>query len=132
MKQNVLISIYQVVAVVLCTYFIFENVGAEIPLKSVSLYISLAMLALNIVFILLFWKHFGLTVRFRFSEAMMLVASAFTPMVEYYTIIDDNAAMQVATAKLVLLFAAGQATWCLAVYIAPDLVGKLRERINSR
>lgn len=128
MKQNVLISIYQVVAVVLCTCFIFENVGAEIPLKSVSLYISLAMLALNILVIALCWKRFGLALRFRITEAILLIASAFTPLVSYYTFIGDNTVLPVATSKLVLLYAMGQVSWCLAVYILPDLVGKLREK----
>lgn len=130
MKQSILISIYQIVAAALCTYFVYEYMGDESCLKSVALYISLAMLALNIVVILLFWRHFGLATRFRFTEAIMLIVSAFTPMLEYYTFIGDNTTMPIATAKLVLLFAMGQAAWCLAVYIVPDLVGKLRERKN--
>lgn len=132
MKQNVLISIYQVVATALCTYLVFKCVGADLSFTSASLYISLAMLALNIVVILLFWKHFARATRFRLSEAIMLMASAFVPMVENYTFIGDNTAMPTATAKLVLLFALGQASWCLAVYLAPDLVGKIRERKKSK
>jgi hypothetical protein len=127
MKQNLLISIYQVVAVALCT-LIIANIGLDAELLRITAYIVAAMLALNILVIALCWKLFGLALRFRITEAILLIASAFTPLVSYYTFIGDNTVLPVATSKLVLLYAMGQVSWCLAVYILPDLVGKLREK----
>lgn len=127
MKQNLLISIYQVVAVGLCT-LIIANIGLDAELLRITAYIVAAMLALNILVIALCWKRFGLALRFRITEAILLIASAFTPLVSYYTFIGDNTVLPVATSKLVLLYAMGQVSWCLAVYILPDLVGKLREK----
>ena len=127
MKQNLLISIYQVVAVALCT-LIVANIGLDAELLRITAYIVAAMLALNILVIALCWKRFGLALRFRITEAILLIASAFTPLVSYYTFIGDNTVLPVATSKLVLLYAMGQVSWCLAVYILPDLVGKLREK----
>ena len=127
MKQNLLISIYQVVAVALCT-LIITNIGLDAELLRITAYIVAAMLALNILVIALCWKRFGLALRFRITEAILLIASAFTPLVSYYTFIGDNTVLPVATSKLVLLYAMGQVSWCLAVYILPDLVGKLREK----
>ncbi len=127
MKQNLLISIYQVVAVALCT-LIIANIGLDAELLRITAYIVAAMLALNILVIALCWKQFGLALRFRITEAILLIASAFTPLVSYYTFIGDNTVLPVATSKLVLLYAMGQVSWCLAVYILPDLVGKLREK----
>lgn len=127
MKQNLLISIYQVVAVALCT-LIIANIGLDAELLRITAYIVAAMLALNILVIALCWKRFGLALRFRITEAILLIASAFTPLVSYYTFIGDNTVLPVATSKLILLYAMGQVSWCLAVYILPDLVGKLREK----
>ena len=127
MKQNLLISIYQVVAVALCT-LIIANIGLDAELLRITAYIVAAMLALNILVIALCWKRFGLALRFRITETILLIASAFTPLVSYYTFIGDNTVLPVATSKLVLLYAMGQVSWCLAVYILPDLVGKLREK----
>ena len=127
MKQNLLISIYQVVVVALCT-LIIANIGLDAELLRITAYIVAAMLALNILVIALCWKRFGLALRFRITEAILLIASAFTPLVSYYTFIGDNTVLPVATSKLVLLYAMGQVSWCLAVYILPDLVGKLREK----
>lgn len=127
MKQNLLISIYQVVAVALCT-LIIANIGLDAELLRITAYIVAAMLALNILVIALCWKRFGLALRFRITEAILLIASAFTPLVSYYTFIGDNTVLPIATSKLVLLYAMGQVSWCLAVYILPDLVGKLREK----
>mgnify|MGYP003296294702 FL=1 len=127
MKQNLLISIYQVVAVALCT-LIIANIGLDAELLRITAYIVAAMLALNILVIALCWKRFGLALRFRITEAILLIVSAFTPLVSYYTFIGDNTVLPVATSKLVLLYAMGQVSWCLAVYILPDLVGKLREK----
>ena len=127
MKQNLLISIYQVVAVALCT-LIIANIGLDAELLRITAYIVAAMLALNILVIALCWKLFGLALRFRITEAILLIASAFTPLVSYYTFIGDNTVLPVATSKLILLYAMGQVSWCLAVYILPDLVGKLREK----
>ena len=127
MKQNLLISIYQVIAVALCT-LIIANIGLDAELLRITAYIVAAMLALNILVIALCWKLFGLALRFRITEAILLIASAFTPLVSYYTFIGDNTVLPVATSKLVLLYAMGQVSWCLAVYILPDLVGKLREK----
>ena len=127
MKQNLLISIYQVVAVALCT-LIIANIGLDAELLRITAYIVAAMLALNILVIALCWKRFGLALRFCITEAILLIASAFTPLVSYYTFIGDNTVLPVATSKLVLLYAMGQVSWCLAVYILPDLVGKLREK----
>ena len=119
MKQNLLISIYQVVAVALCT-LIIANVGLDAVLLRSTIYI--------VLMIALCWKRFGHALRFRITEAILLIASAFTPLVSYYTFIGDNTVLPVATSKLVLLYAMGQVSWCLAVYILPDLVGKLREK----
>lgn len=127
MKQNLLISIYQVVAVALCT-LIIANIGLDAELLRITAYIVAAMLALNILVIALCWERFGLALRFHITEAILLIASAFTPLVSYYTFIGDNTVLPVATSKLVLLYAMGQVSWCLAVYILPDLVGKLREK----
>lgn len=127
MKQNLLISIYQVVAAALCT-LIIANIGLDAELLRITAYIVAAMLALNILVIAIYWKRFGLALRFRITEAILLIASAFTPLVSYYTFIGDNTVLPVATSKLVLLYAMGQVSWCLAVYILPDLVGKLREK----
>lgn len=127
MKQNLLISIYQVAAVALCT-LIIANIGLDAELLRITAFIVAAMLALNILVIALCWKRFGLALRFRITEAILLIASAFTPLVSYYTFIGDNTVLPVATSKLVLLYAMGQVSWCLAVYILPDLVGKLREK----
>ena len=127
MKQNLLISIYQVIAVALCT-LIIANIGLDAELLRITAYIVAAMLALNILVIALCWKRFGFALRFRITEAILLIASAFTPLVSYYTFIGDNTVLPVATSKLVLLYAMGHVSWCLAVYILPDLVGKLREK----
>lgn len=127
MKQNLLISIYQVIAVALCTS-IMASVGIDGDLLCTTAYIVAAMLVLNIAMIALCWKRFGHALRFRITEAILLIASAFTPLVSYYTFIGDNTVLPVATSKLVLLYAMGQVSWCLAVYILPDLVGKLREK----
>ena len=48
MKQNLLISIYQVVAVALCT-LIIANIGLDAELLRITAYIVAAMLALNIL-----------------------------------------------------------------------------------
>lgn len=127
MKQCFLISIYQIVAAALST-FIMASIGVEGSLLCTTAYIVAVMLALNILAIILCWKRFGHALRFRISESILLIASAFTPFVEYYTFIGDNTTLPVATSKLVLLYAVGQLSWCLAVYIIPELVGKFREK----
>jgi uncharacterized membrane-anchored protein YitT (DUF2179 family) len=127
MKQCFLISIYQIVAAALST-FIVASIGVEGSLLCTTAYIVAVMLALNILAIILCWKRFGHALRFRISESILLIASAFTPFVEYYTFIGDNTTLPVATSKLVLLYAVGQLSWCLAVYIIPELVGKFREK----
>lgn len=127
MKQCFLISIYQIVAAALST-FIVASIGVEGSLLCTTAYIVAVMLALNILSIILCWKRFGHALRFRISESILLIASAFTPFVEYYTFIGDNTTLPVATSKLVLLYAVGQLSWCLAVYIIPELVGKFREK----
>ena len=66
MKQNLLISIYQVVAVALCT-LIIANIGLDAELLRITAYIVAAMLALNILVIALCWKRFGLALRFRIT-----------------------------------------------------------------
>ena len=83
MKQNLLISIYQVVAVALCT-LIIANIGLDAELLRITAYIVAAMLALNILVIALCWKLFGLALRFRITEAILLIASAFTPLLYIY------------------------------------------------
>lgn len=127
MKQCFLISIYQIVAAALST-FIVASIGVEGSLLCTTAYIVAVMLVLNILAIILCWKRFGHALRFRISESILLIASAFTPFVEYYTFIGDNTTLPVATSKLVLLYAVGQLSWCLAVYIIPELVGKFREK----
>lgn len=127
MKQCFLISIYQIVAAALST-FIVASIDVEGSLLCTTAYIVAVMLALNILVIILCWKQFGHALRFRISESILLIASAFTPFVEYYTFIGDNTTLPVATSKLVLLYAVGQLSWCLAVYIIPELVGKFREK----
>lgn len=126
MKQNLIISAYQIIAVALCTS-IMATIGVGGELLHLTIYLVAAMLMLNIVAIILCWKRFGRALRFRISESVLLIASAFSPLVSYYTFIADNTVLPVATSKLVLLYVLGQASWCLAVYIFPDLVGNIRE-----
>ena len=128
MKQNLIIALFQTIAVALCTYFIIDNVGADTALLRSTTYIVAAMLVLSILAIVIFWKHFGHTLRFRITDSFMLIVSAFTPYLSYNTFIGDNTIMPAATSKLVLLYALGQLSWCLAVYIIPDLVGMFREK----
>lgn len=127
MKQSILISIYQIVAAALST-FIVASIGIECSLLCTTAYIVAVMLALNILAIILCWKRFGHALRFRLSESILLIVSAFAPFVEYYTFIGNNTTLPVTTSKLVLLYAAGQLSWCLAVVIIPELVGKFREK----
>lgn len=126
MKQNLLISVYQIIAVALCT-LVIAAIGVDGEPLGTTIHIVATMLVLNIVAIILCWKRFGLALRFRIAESALLIASAFTPLVSYYAFIADNAVIPIPASKLALLYALGQASWCLAVYIAPDLVGKLRE-----
>ena len=127
MKQSILISIYQIVAAALST-FIVASISIECSLLCTTAYIVAVMLALNILAIILCWKRFGHALRFRLSESILLIVSAFAPFVEYYTFIGNNTTLPVATSKLVLLYAAGLLSWCLAVVIIPELVGKFREK----
>ena len=128
MKQSILISIYQVAAVALCTYLIMDNVSVDTGLWRATIYVAAAMLVLNILVIAICWKRFGHALRFRISESVLLIASAFTPLVSYYTFIADNTTLSVATSKLVLLYALGQLSWCFAIYIFCDLVDKFLTR----
>ncbi len=132
MKQSLLISIYQIVAVALCTFLITCTLGAEVELLRLTVYVVIAMFVLNAIVISLFWKRFGLATRFRILTPMMLLAGSLTPLVSYYTFIADNTNLPTESYNLVLLYALGQASWCLAVEILPELVGQLRERSKNK
>lgn len=129
MKQNIIISIYQILTVALCSYLIIDNWGADIGQLYSMYYIVATCLTLNIVFIILFWKRFAFALRFRIAEAVMLIVSAFTPAVSYYMEIADNEAIIGSTFTLALIYVLGQVVWCASIYIAPELYDKFSEKL---
>ena len=122
MKQNIVISLYQVVLVALLAFC-----GAGLMhLEAIAslIFIVGAFVIFNSVISFVFWKHLGSTNRSRITEAGMLVVSAFTPIVAYFTQVKELSG----TAGIVWMYAVVQAIWAVSIYLAPDIVGKIRER----
>ena len=70
------------------------------------------LLGVNVLFILIAWKHLGYTRRQRETEALMLIINAFVPLATYNW----------------LFPAETQFVWIVSIEIAPDWVGRIRQR----
>lgn len=71
------------------------------------------------------WKRLGYTRRQRETEALMLAVHAFVPLATYYWILADGSfpfSMQIAA------YCIGQIVWMVSIEIAPDWVGRVRQR----
>lgn len=126
MKQNIVISIYQVSTIALCTYLVAAHCGFTYP-SSLVYIVGLALL-LNILVIIFGWKRIGYTRRSRVGESIMLIVSAFTPVVSYFTLADADAGMFISPSDAVGMLSFGQAVWVVSIYISPDIVGMIREK----
>lgn len=84
------------------------------------------LLGIDMLLILTAWKRLGYTRRQRETESLMLIVSAFVPLATYYWIF--LADMSYSWFKQVLLYGSMQVVWIISVNIAPDWVGRIRQR----
>ena len=129
MKQNIIISTYQIIAVTLCAYLVINFYGFSYPTSLV--YIVRSILHLNIVGTIVFWKKLGHSPRSRQAESLMLIVSSFTPIVSYYTLLDGSIDLLKSLTNVIGMFALGQFIWVVSIYICPDIVGLIRIRKNE-
>lgn len=84
------------------------------------------LLGINVLLILITWKHIGYTRRQRATEALMLIVNAFVPLVTYNWIFP--AETQYSLSMQILLYCSMQVVWIVSIEIAPDWVGRIRQR----
>ena len=84
------------------------------------------LLGVNVLFILIAWKHLGYTRRQRESEALMLIVNAFVPLASYNWLFP--AETQFSFPMQILLYCSMQVVWIVSIEIAPDWVGRIRQR----
>lgn len=129
MKQNIIISIYQVLAITLCTYLITNYCDFSYP--SSLVYIVGANLFLNIIVVIIGWEKIGNSPRSRQAEAIMMIVSSFTPIVSYYTLLDDHPDLLASSVSVISMFSLGQFIWVASIYLCPDIVSLVRIKNND-
>ena len=72
------------------------------------------------------WKHLGYTRRQRETEALMLIVNAFVPLATYNWLFP--AETQFSFPMQILLYCSMQVVWIVSIEIAPDWVGRIRQR----
>ena len=76
------------------------------------------LLGINVLLMLIAWKHLGYTRRQRETEALMLIVNAFVPLATYNWLFPAE----------ILLYCSMQVVWIVSIEIAPDWVGRIRQR----
>lgn len=84
------------------------------------------LLGINVLLILIAWKHIGYTRRQREMEALMLIVNAFVPLATYNWLLP--AETQLSFPMQILLYCSMQIVWIVSIEIAPDWVGRIRQR----
>ncbi len=84
------------------------------------------LLGVNVLLILIAWKHLGYTRRQRETEALMLIVNAFVPLATYNGLFP--AEMHYSFSTQTLLYCFMQVAWIVSIEIAPDWVGRIRQR----
>lgn len=84
------------------------------------------LLGVNMLLILIAWKHLGYTRRQRDTEALMLIVNAFVPLATYNWLFP--AETQFLFPMQILLYCSMQVVWIVSIEIAPDWVGRIRQR----
>ena len=84
------------------------------------------LLGIDMLLILTAWKRLGYTRRQRETESLMLIVSAFVPLATYYWVFPAD--MSYSWLMQVLLYGSMQVVWIVSVNIAPDWVGRIRQR----
>lgn len=84
------------------------------------------LLVVNVLFILIAWKRIGYTRRQRETEALMLIINAFVPLATYNWLFP--AETQFSFPMQILLYCSMQVVWIGSIEIAPDWVGRIRQR----
>lgn len=84
------------------------------------------LLGVNMLLILIAWKHLGYTRRQRETEALMLIVNAFVPLATYNGLFP--AEMHYSFSTQTLLYCFMQVAWIVSIEIAPDWVGRIRQR----
>lgn len=84
------------------------------------------LLGVNVLFILIAWKHLGYTRRQRETEALMLIVNAFVPLATYNWLFP--AETQFSFPVQILLYCSMQVVWIVSIEIAPDWIGRIRQR----
>lgn len=84
------------------------------------------LLGVNVLLILIARKHLGYTRRQRETEALMLIVNAFVPLATYNGLFP--AEMHYSFSTQTLLYCFTQVAWIVSIEIAPDWVGRIRQR----
>ena len=84
------------------------------------------LLGVNMLLILIARKHLGYTRRQRDTEALMLIVNAFVPLATYNGLFP--AEMHYSFSTQTLLYCFMQVAWIVSIEIAPDWVGRIRQR----
>lgn len=84
------------------------------------------LLGINVLLILIAWKHLGYTRRQRETEALMLIVNAFVPLATYNWLFP--AETQFSFPMQILLYCSIQVVWMVSIGIAPDWIGRIRQR----
>ena len=84
------------------------------------------LLGVNMLLILIARKHLGYTRRQRDTEALMLIVNAFVPLATYNWLFP--AETQFSFPVQILLYCFMQVVWIVSIEIAPDWVGRIRQR----
>ena len=111
-------------APIISAYFIIHSQpGVEIIKPGP---IVCTLLGINVFLILIAWKHIGYTRRQRETEALMLIVNAFVPLATYNWIFPVET--QYSLSMQILLYCSMQIVWIVSIEIAPDWVGRIRQR----
>lgn len=84
------------------------------------------LLGVNALLILAAWKHLGYTRRQRETESLMLVVNAFVPLATYNWVFPVET--QLSSSMQILLYCSMQVLWIVSIEVAPDWVGRRRQR----
>ena len=84
------------------------------------------LLGVNVLLILIARKHLGYTRRQRETESLMLIVNAFVPLATYNGLFP--AEMHYSFSTQTLLYCFMQVAWIVSIEIAPDWVGRIRQR----
>lgn len=84
------------------------------------------LLGANLLRFLFAWKRTGSTPRQRKTMAMRMVVNSFIPLATYYWVFPVDGSLSVPTQ--VATYCAAQLVWIVAIELAPDGVGRLRQR----